>query len=235
MEEEQAAFRPEKLQQAVTEWSEELKGKGMVLNVRKSKVMVVSKVGGENVEIRVDGEMLDQVSKYEYLAAWFSEDGKIDVEVLNRVRKGSLAYYSVKDCIFGKKEISKRIKNQVYRSIIEPILLYGSASWPMRSCHENKIRTVEMKCHRKTLGRTKRDRIRNTRIREEVGMRDVSVRIEMRQLKWYGHIQRMDDSRKAKQFVNVRVQGRKSVDDRGTHMRTELRRLEGEEGRLFRR
>lgn len=62
-----------------------------------------------------------------------------------------------------------------------------------------------MKCHRKTAGktRTRRDRIRNTRIREEVDMRDVSERIEMRHLgSRLGHVQRMDDDRKAKQYVN---------------------------------
>ncbi|XP_039276101.1 uncharacterized protein LOC120349670 [Nilaparvata lugens] len=201
----------QKLQQSVTEWAEELKRRGMIMNVSKSKVMVVSRGGRENIQIMVSEELLEQVGKYEYLGTMFSEDGKIDLEVMNRVRKGSTAYYAIKDCIFGKREIEKRIKNHVYRSVIEPIMLYGSESWPIKSCHENKIRTVEMKCHRKSVGKTRRDRIRNTRIREEVGMRDVSERIEMRQLGWFGHIQRMGDDRKAKQYVNVRVQGKRTV------------------------
>ncbi|XP_039285392.1 uncharacterized protein LOC120351601 [Nilaparvata lugens] len=53
-----------KVEKAARE-DEELKLRQMMLNVKKSKVMVVSKGMRENVQVMVDGEEMDQVAKYD--------------------------------------------------------------------------------------------------------------------------------------------------------------------------
>ena len=50
--------------------------------------------------------------------------------------------------------------------IIEPVLLYGGESWPARGQDIRSIGAVEMKCYRRIMGKTRRERIRNERIRE---------------------------------------------------------------------
>ncbi|PSN46627.1 hypothetical protein C0J52_16829 [Blattella germanica] len=64
-----------------------------------------------------------------------------------------------------------------------------------------------MKCYRRIMGKTRRDRIRNDRIRESLKQESVEQKLEKRQLKWFGHVVRMDERRKPKQIMEARVEG----------------------------
>ena len=64
-----------------------------------------------------------------------------------------------------------------------------------------------MKCYRRILGKTKQDRIRNDKIREELKQRPVEEKVYKRQLKWFGHVVRMGEERKVKQVMEARTEG----------------------------
>jgi hypothetical protein len=105
----------------------------------------------------------------------------------------------------------------------------------------SRIKAAEMKCVRRIAGKTRRDRIRNERIREDLGQEGIENKLIKRQLKWYGHVVRMGEDRKPKQFCEARPEGgrpRKSYEDRieeigrrkGKSLR-EMRRLAVDRGR----
>ena len=48
------------------------------------------------------------------------------------------------------------------------------------------------------MGKTRRDRIRNERIREALEQKSVDEILQKRQLKWFGHVVRMEARRKPK-------------------------------------
>lgn len=205
------ADRQERLQQAVEEWNEELKLKGMTINTEKSKVMWVSKKdkSEEDLLILCEGKVLERVESFEYLGSILTSDGRIDQEILHRTKKGMSAYFQICNTIVGKKEISTKTKMQLYTSVISPIVLYGTESLPFQDKHITKMTAVEMRYLRRTVGKTRRDRIRNEQIREEVKQKKtLSDIVEERQLKWYGHVQRMDEGRKVKQVQEMGVEGR---------------------------
>ena len=56
----------------------------------------------------------------------------------------------------------------IFNSIYCPTLSYGSESWTLDSRDKSRLQAAEMKFLRSSVGKTKRDRIRNTTIREEV-------------------------------------------------------------------
>ena len=45
----------------------------MKINVNKTKVMKVSRNGGL-INIKIDGQKVEQVSKFKYLGAWITEE-----------------------------------------------------------------------------------------------------------------------------------------------------------------
>ena len=47
----------------------------MEINVKKTKTMVISKTGNIPCSIAVNNIALEQVSQYEYLGSWITEDG----------------------------------------------------------------------------------------------------------------------------------------------------------------
>jgi hypothetical protein len=59
------------------------------------------------------------------------------------------------------------------------------------------------------VGKTKRDRERSEIIREQIGQESVRRVLEERQLRWFGHVYRMERERKPKQFMEAQVEGRK--------------------------
>ena len=201
-----------KLQQAVTEWTEILSNKGLIVNTNKSKIMQMAKTEEEikPLSIVCNGSYLEQVQSYEYLGTIIHQNGKIREEILNRVKKANGIYYQLSGLIFGKKEIKQETKLQIYNSIIEPTLLYGAESWPVRNQEISNITAVEMKCYRRIIGKTRRDRIRNERVREKLKQMSIEQKLQRRQLKWFGHVVRMENDRKPKQIMEARPEGRRS-------------------------
>jgi hypothetical protein len=53
---------------------------------------------------------------------------------------------------------------------------------------------------RRIAGKTRQDRIRNEKIREDLGQEGIVNRLVKRQLKWYGHVVRMGEERKPTMF-----------------------------------
>lgn len=215
----------EKLQNLVTEWTEELEERGMEVNRKKSKVMKFSRNGeiDENMRITCGDEELEQVTSYEYLGALFTSDGKIEEELKNRVRKATNVYFQINNTLIGKKEVSQEAKKRVFNSVYIPTLTYGSESWPTSKSQESKVVAAEMKYLRRSIGKTRRDRLRNEVVRAEVGVKPVWEQIEKKQLKWFGHVVRMDRRRKPKQVLEARTEGRKL---RGRPRTTFLDRIE---------
>jgi hypothetical protein len=61
-----------------------------------------------------------------------------------------------------------------------------------------------MRFLRKIEEKTRRGRIRNKIIRETVGVQPVEEYVERSQLRWYGHVNRMDDKRIDKRVFEAR-------------------------------
>jgi hypothetical protein len=57
------------------------------------------------------------------------------------------------------------------------------------------------------VGKTRRDQIRNTKIRNQLKQESVEVLMEKRTWTWYGHAVRMESERKTKLVLEARREG----------------------------
>ena len=158
----------------------------------------------------MDGETMEVVEEYKYLGTIFTSNGKINQEIQNRIQQASTVYHAINKTIISKPEIQDKTKLQIYNSIYIPTLTYGAESWPLTTKNQSKITAAEMKFLRRIKNKTKRDRIRNTQIREELKQGPLLQRIHKKQLQWYGHITRMDKSRIPKQVHEAREWGQRT-------------------------
>ena len=78
----------------------------------------------------------------------------------------------------------------------------------MRSAERRKVNVLEMKCLRSLVGVSRMDRVRNEEVRRRAGIeRKLASRADQRVLRWFGHVERMDDYRMARRVLMTEVSG----------------------------
>ena len=69
----------------------------------------------------------------------------------------------------------------------------------MRGAERIKVNVLEMKCLRSLFGVSRMDRVRNEEMRRRAGIeRELASREDQRVLRWFGHMERMDEYRMAR-------------------------------------
>ena len=64
----------------------------------------------------------------------------------------------------------------------------------MRSAERRKLNVLEIKCLRSLVEVPRMDRVRNEVVRSRAGIeRELASRAEQRVLRWFGHVERMDE------------------------------------------
>ena len=66
------------------------------------------------------------------------------------------------------RQMPMRLKAQVYKTMVRPVILYGAETWAVKEEHVKKLEVAEMKCLRAIRGVTTRERMRNEDIRQKV-------------------------------------------------------------------
>ena len=197
------------LQRFMSVWDEVLTSKGMKISREKTEVMVLSKER-EVLNIRLGNENLKQSHQFKYLGVMFGTENDMLTELNNRINKFNstmnLLYPLLKD-----RHVPTGVKTVIYTSILRPTLLYGYEAWSLTKRTRNKIQACEMRVLRIILRVTRRDRIRNNVIRKELGVESILKIIEKGQLRWFGHMKRMEQNRYPKKYYDWRPEGRRRV------------------------
>ena len=72
-----------------------------------------------------------------------------------------------------------------------------------------RIQGTEVKFLRRKHGKTKSDRIHNTKIREILKSDKIQYKIEDSTIRWYGHVKRMNPGRMPKHAQEYRLEGKR--------------------------
>ena len=179
---------------------------GMEISAEKTKLMT-NNANGISIDIRINGEKLDEVDSFKYLGAVVTDQGS-KPEVLSRIAQ-TTALARLKT-IWSDKHISLSSKIRLIRSLVTSVLLYASETWTLTADILKKLQATEMRCFRKLLGISYRDHITNDavrdRIRQAIGPYDDTLTtVKKRKLKWFGHVSR--SSGLAKTILQGTVQG----------------------------
>ena len=78
----------------------------------------------------------------------------------------------------------------LYEKVVVPTVMYGSESWGMRVTERQKLN-----CLRSMTGVSWLDKVRNEVVRARTGVRrELEARVDMNVLRWFGHVERMDNN-----------------------------------------
>ena len=115
-------------------------------------------------------------------------------EAVYRINEGQKVVGAVNK-VFKSRNVGLNVKKCMYERVVVPTALYGAETWGLRESERKKLNVFEMRCLRSMIGVTRRDRVRNTVIRERTGVNvELSGRADESVLRWFGHTKRMDES-----------------------------------------
>ena len=93
-----------------------------------------------------------------------------------------------------------------YEGVFVPTALYGAEAWGMRSAESRKVNVLEMESLRSLVGVLRMDRVRNEEVRRRAGIaRELESRADQRALRWFGHVERMDEHLIARRVMMAEV------------------------------
>ena len=173
---------------------------GLTVNTEKTKYLPI---GANTENLILDNNMeIRACEDYRYLGSIFTGDGTDDREINNRVIQARRVIRCINGILWST-EITKNRKYNIYETLVKSILLYGCETWRLTERNKRKLETTEMDAIRRAMRISRRDKIRNEDIRQQMGIEGTIVNdIEQKQLIWYGHVQRMHNERIPKQVIH---------------------------------
>ena len=139
-------------------------------------------------------------SLYNIPCSTLSRNVRIDDEAVLRIAKASAAFGNLREKVWEREGLSIQTKPKVYKSVILPSLLYSCEAWTVYSCHLKSLNSFHLKCLRKILKIRWKDKVPDTEVLHRADTTSIHTLISKNQLRWSGHVVRMDDNWLPKRF-----------------------------------
>jgi transcription termination factor 2 len=151
--------------------------------------------------ITIDGTQLKNVDTFKYLGSTISSDGTLDKEIAARIQKASQALGRLRTKVLQHKDIRLSTKLKVYNAIVLPSLLYGCETWTLYRRHIKKLEQFHNRSLRSIMRIRWQDHITNQAVLDRANSTSIEARILKAQLRWTGHVIRMEEHRMPRQLL----------------------------------
>ena len=211
----------EKLQNLIDALDKEGKENGLNINIKKTKVMVVTKDHEPpKIDMNINNQVIEQVDHFNYLGSLVTFEGRCDEEIRRRIILSKYAYNKNKNLLTNSK-ISIELRKRFLKCYVWSVLLYGCESWTMGKEEELRILALEMWLYRRMLKIPWTAKKTNEEVLAMAkAEREIISNIQQRQMRFLGHILRRDGLEKL--VVEGKLDGRKS---RGRPRRSYIQNL----------
>ena len=152
------------------------------------------KIVEDKLQIKVKADvMLDCVENFCYLGDVIGARGGADEACRNRVKNAWMSFNKLGP-ILTTRSVSLRLKGKFYRMCVQRVMVYGSETWPMRVEELRRLERTERMMIRWMCGVTLKDRCKSEELRKRLDIEDVTDVVRKSRLRWFGHLERKDDS-----------------------------------------
>lgn len=161
------------------------------INKKKTKTMVVSKIKeNHKVDIKLEGDILEQVGSFCYLGSTVTEDNKCTTDIKRRIALAKQAFQNKRN-LLTDNHISLEIRKKFAKIFVWSVLTYGCEAWTLGKAEKKRLEAMEMWIWRRMLKTSWVDRKSNDQVLREVNeTRTLLNYIGRRKTKMIGHIMR---------------------------------------------
>ena len=110
--------------------------------------------------------------------------------------------------MLSNRGLGIKAKKCLYEGVILPTAWYGAEAGGMINNEKRKMNVLEMNCLRSLVVVSQMDRGRNEEVFRRAGIKmELVSRADQRVLRWFGHVERMDEYRLARRVLMAEVSG----------------------------
>jgi len=192
---------------------------GMKINVKKTKVMVISKTGNKTVEVRIGQYKVEQVKQFKYLGAMITEDGRCEQDVKCRIAMAKQAFAKRQKVLCSKMGMALRVR--LAKTLVWPVMMYGCETWIIKKEEKRRIEAFEMWVWRRMAKIRWTEKKTNEEVLNIVGQsRRLLEAMMERKKNWIGHVLRGNGL--MLEVMEARMEGKRSRGRKRTGMLDEL-------------
>src|SRR5207245_6055096 len=103
---------------------------GRQINVKKTKVMSVSKRGEGVVNIVIEGVRVEQLDRVKCLGSMITSDRRRESEITIRIGMAKDAFGKRKELLAQK--MNRSLKKRIIKTTVRSVALYGEKTWTSR-------------------------------------------------------------------------------------------------------
>ena len=162
----------QQIQDKTTRLGEETRRVGLKINKEKTKAMRIN--ARNQKKIIINGQEIKQVDEFEYLGAKVCKEGGGMKDLRNRLSKARGGFNKPKK-IWISNNISRKTKLRLYKTLVVPVLLYGSETWKMNKGDDKTVNVFHNRSLRKILRIRWQDRVSTKELLERAGMKLLTV------------------------------------------------------------
>jgi hypothetical protein len=147
-----------------------------------------------------------------YLGTLITTDNNTSAEINNRITLANRSYFGLVNILIDKN-INRKHKLIIYKTLIKPVLMYVSDTWVLSKADELRLGVFERKILRRIYGPICEEATWRSRCNEELyrlyDEADLVTTIKITRLRWTGHIVRMQDNLPCKKNTLDNPEGRR--------------------------
>ena len=158
----------------------------------------------------------ENMEKFRYLGITVTNTNDIRDDIQRRINMENACYYSLEK-ILSSRLLSKKLKVNIYKTIILPVVLYGCETWSLTLREEHRLRVFVNKVLWKIFEAKKDEitgewrKLHNAELYALYSSPNIIRSLKSRRLRWAGHVARMEQSRNAYKVLVGRPEGKRPL------------------------
>jgi hypothetical protein len=194
---------------------------GLEVNSGKTKYILMSrKKAGQKHGIKIANSSFEGVAKFKYLGTTLTDHNCMQEEIKSRLNLGNTCYRSVQS-LLSSCLLSRNVKVKIYKTVIQPVVLYGCETWSLTLKEENRLRMFDNRVQRRIFEPTRDEvtgewrKLHNEELHILYSSPNIIRHIKSIRMRWTGYVACMGKERNVYRVLWESQKERDHLEDQG--------------------
>jgi hypothetical protein len=125
---------------------------GLKINEEKTKYMIAAQndttIRDVRQSVAIGDKHFEVVKEFVYLRSLMTPTNDVSLEIQRRIKTANRCFFGLRQHL-QSSNFSRQTKFTIHKTLIRPVLLYGSETWVLTKREENQLLVFEKKVLRK--------------------------------------------------------------------------------------